>query len=336
MTTLENRIPLRDKILGSRNLVWSFEVVPPATTEEDVVQKRAEEVFESIGSEIGNIDALLLPDVDNEEVGVNGATWQRKLHTKPREYAELLKKVTEEKKAFVEMVLHRRTVATQANEHEIWLTETANMGYSHLIPVGGDSSERKYVGPNPIEFTKIVCDLNVRGTTTYFLGGICIPTRGMVQRGNRTFTANPTLELRKMLEKEVAGISYHVTQILYETSNLERMFELYKQECERNGQHAKRILLGVTPITGAKNCEFLEWLGVVLPKEVKEYILNGNEAVTERSIKYVIDMLKRFFDKIYRRDNNAKFGVYVESVQQKSLGASVELFGRLRESLISY
>lgn len=329
MTPLE-RASLRDKILGNSKLVFGFEVVPPVNNGEGIIRENARVVLETIGSEISSIDALLLPDVDNEETGANGRIWNRNVAMQPRDYAEILKETTIKKDVPVDIMLHRRTVATPSSEQKIWLVETARMGYLNIIPVGGDSSTKRYVGISPIEFARMAQSI---AGVDYLLGAICIPTRGMMPRQTTLFAPNPELEPSKMLEKENAGISYHVTQILYEIQHLERMYNMYRQRCEDLGRMPSRILIGVAPIT--KNFKFLEWLGVVVPEEAKARILRANDGIAQRSIQYIVDMLKGFFDKLHNQDSKTKLGVYVECINPRNLGISVELFGRLRESLYS-
>ena len=321
---LENRLLFRDKVLGNARLVWGFEVVAPpinpkSTSQESNAVMAADALLNSLGAEINSIDVFLMPDLDPGEVGSNGK--QPKAYIPPREYARLLRK----NRADLETVIYRRTRQADINEQELWLIETARMGFTDIIPVGGDSSRKSYVGPSPIEFAGIINKLNKKRTTNYFQGAICIPSRGTER------------ELDGMLEKEKAGISYFVTQYLFETSNIGVVYDQYKRKSEEFDKLPKRILIGITPITGGKNCEFLiGTLRVIVPDDVKNKILQYKNGPVEGSINYVTDILKRFFDEIYKKENNAKFGIYVGYTNSKFLGASIELFGRLKQELAGY
>lgn len=296
------------------------------------MRKRAQDILQTMGSELHSIDALLLPELDPNEVGVDGTLWPREHSIMPREYAEMLKA----EGCPLEMVLHRRTVDASLEEQERWIQETFQMAYSNIIPVGGDSSQKQYPGPNPLAFAERVMEYNAQGNTHMFLGGICIPSRGREPRHDKPFEPDSTREPRKMLAKEKAGIAYHTTQILYETEHLEQTWRLYRHFCHQEGREVRRVLLGVAPMASRENCAFLEWLGVIILDDVKKDIFKSQKGMVDRSTDHLIPMLKRFLDWAYETTPNAKFGIYVECIHPKHLQATVDFFGRVRKELQGY
>ena len=69
---LENKAAFKEKVLGQNDLVWGFETVVIKPNTGDGLFNAARDFTSQIGAEIGRVDALLLPDLDCEEVSING------------------------------------------------------------------------------------------------------------------------------------------------------------------------------------------------------------------------------------------------------------------------
>ena len=313
----------RENVLGQNKLLIAFEVVPPSVgvvEENGGLEQHAQNLIRKLGPQINDLCALLLPEISN---GV-------KKYVKPRDYAVALGRLT-----LKNLVLYHVSVSQPVDAQAEWLQETAKMGYRNIIPVGGDSSQLVYSGPSPIEFALITDRLN----SGFFQGAVCIPSRGMVPRNGRSFNFNPELEPRRMIEKERANMRYHVTQVIYDTRDLENMFEIYKIICERAEQQPSRIFIGVTPVLDESNLTFLERrLDVVVPEHFKRKIgaSYGPTSIPKTSMTHIIEMLQRFFDKTYAKYPNSRFGVYVETIRTDGMGICVDFLGKVKEVLKCY
>ena len=313
---LENKASFKEKVLGQNGLVWGFETVAikPNTGNGDGLFNTARDFASQIGTEMDCIDALLLPDLDGEEVSINGI---KKSYAYPMDYGLILRLFPN-----ANAVIYRRTHQAGFDKHRRWIIRAAIDGFKSVIAVGNSSSKKSYSGISPLEFASLVQQISERGLADIIQGGICIPSR-----------AN---ELERMLQKESAGISYFVTQYLFESANIDRLYEEYKRKSEETGKPVPRIVIGVTPITGEKNYSFLtNKLRVAIPEDARNKIFSDDKGTIESSIRYISELLKRFFDK-YQKDESVRFGVYVGYTSAKSLPASVEMFGRLREELRGY
>ena len=329
---LEKILNFRDRVLGDENMAMAFEIVPPpCDMPEDKILSRTEKMFSVISNEMDSIDAFILPDIDENELGSDGTKRIRKPVMDPRHYAKILR----EQMPSLELVLNRRTVKATLRENEEYLKNMAEHGIFNIIPVGGDSGSSLYPGISPLKFADIISNLN-GNEAKYFLGGICIPSRGIIPRNGKYSVSNYNLEPSKLVEKQSKGIQYFTTQIQYKTDNLFEMWQRYRKKCAGQGVEPSRILVGVSPILDYENFSFLKWLGVDIGEEIANYIFSGEQKTAERSIKIIDYELRKFFDHVYGIDGKAKFGIYVECTSPKGLSASVELLGKSKGIAADY
>ena len=221
MGLIGSNVYFMDKIAGNRRLIFAFEAVPPPLKGDlaSVAGQRAEDIAKRINPNADCVDAFFIPEL------VNGRGYMP-----PVSYADALKY-----KINSEFVLYRVTVHEKKQAQISWLENAVQNGYSNIIPVGGDSGSEKYPGISPLEFAPIASRMG------FFQGGVCIPSRGKLPRGKNPLDFE--LESRKMVEKENAGISYHVTQILYETEGLKTTLQHYKNLSQENQSVPKRVII---------------------------------------------------------------------------------------------
>lgn len=331
MTSFQN------KIRKNNGLLFALEISPPPISiRDDDVRVSAEKVVEVLGSEINSIEAILLPDLDPYEKEAEGKSLHKEHKKKPTDYANVLQPLLPQNH-YLDIVPYHRT--HQKLEEEIsWLRNTLWKGYNNIVLVGKSSGSAASL-TTPTEVAKNVTEQTFREYFQEFnnllLGSICIPTRGILRWGKEIPEQDSNRELRNMLEKDNAGISFYCTQYIFETDYFKRLLGKYIKECENSGRKGSSIIIGVSPTTGKGNTHFLERLGVYIPSEVKDKIFSSKEGVAKRSIDHVVEMLKGFFDETYKANPSLQLGVYVGVTNLQNIGASVELLGRLREALTS-
>ena len=313
MEYLENRNSFRDAVLGNRKILFTFEVVPPLLNSyaSKAAVQRLDDLCRQFCPYVSQVDAFLVPDLKNTRPYMGSA-----------DYADVLKQ-----KLLSEFVIYHVTVLEAEEKQTQWLDDAMSRGYVNIVPVGGESSKIAYNGLHPIDFALLA------KSRYFFQGAVCIPSRGKIPEENRQI--DPWLEPRKMMQKENAGISYHVTQILFETGHLEQTLQYYHNLCETGAKEESRIVIGVSPILDEANLRFMERLGVIIPNEVKSFIFADNNpaGIAARSAEHITQMLLRFFEKY---SNRGKFGVHVESVRHNGLSAYTDLFFQLRERLAQF
>ena len=113
----------------------------------------------------------------------------------------------------------------------------------NVILVGGEAAAIEYPGPSVLE----AGDLASAAGLDFFLGGIAIPSRSR--------------EAARIRSKYEHGLRFFTTQVLVDPNDTVDLLQAL------NGLDV-RIFLSFAPITNLRDVEFLEWLGVDVPRNV--------------------------------------------------------------------
>lgn len=151
------------------------------------------------------------------------------------------------------------------------------------------------------------------------LGGVAIPER---------HTGSGEEHLR-MLRKQAGGVSFFVTQVVYDAAAAKSMVSDYHYACIDRGQEPAPVIFTLAVCGSLKTLAFLEWLGVDVPRWMRNDL--------ERSD----DPLSASFDHCWAtaqdlaafcRRLGVPYGFNVESVsiRRAEIDASVRLAERLR------
>jgi 5,10-methylenetetrahydrofolate reductase len=319
-------------MLTQPGILSAFEIVPPELgSSEEQVQDSTHTFFTKLGTTINSIDAFLLPDMDPNEVGSDGTTKSyRKPTLESSDFAKYLNSTSPVKQSAVTTIPFRRTVKSEDNAE--WLQSIYYDGLSNIVFAGGHSRNVSYSGPSPTEFVEIAYGLDL---SDLVIGGLCIPTRGRILRNGYT---EPDLERepRTLLKKQKAGMGMFVTQYIGEAENIIGVAERYIDLCNEQSFKPNPIIMGFSPVMGERNLNFLEWLGVYYPEEIKKNLFESDTGVVDRSIDNSVRIFEKMLNYVSSKINKIPIGFYVGGTAVKHLGASVELFGRLNEVARQY
>ncbi|GED98835.1 methylenetetrahydrofolate reductase [Gordonia crocea] len=151
------------------------------------------------------------------------------------------------------------------------------------------------------------------------LGGVAIP-----ERHARTGT-----EHHRMVAKQQAGVSFFVTQVVYDVSAAKSMLSDYYYACREAEVEPVPVIFTLSVCGSMKTVEFLEWLGVDVPRWLRNDLAHADDtlAVSFDQCLAAAAELTRFARRL-----GTPHGFNVESVsnRRREIEASVELAARLR------
>ena len=225
-----------------------YEILPPR--EKDGTLDSYAEKISSLLSQT-HIDAINIPEVhDENERGERPVPNLERAEA--REFGRLL-----QDNVGIEAIVNRVTVHDKFEIQKKWIKETFyDYDIENVILVGGESSKIKYDGPSVNTTSEYITrDLNT-GRFDFFCGGITIPSRN--------------IESESLLRKGSNGIEFFTTQVLYDSTKINKMLKYYNNICKQNDVFPRRILLSFAPVSSNKNIEFLKWLGVEIPLQTEK------------------------------------------------------------------
>ncbi len=325
------RAPFRERIRqpsGAR--LWMYEAVPPR---EDMPPekrlKRVRRIREALGSLTAKLSAFFVPDIDPQETGFGERKTANAQWLDARDYAELIRR----KIKGIETVICRSSVRHDEITQRAWLHESWDKKFRSVVAIGGDSRTKRFDGPTPEAFARLVADLRAAGRIDFAVGGICLPQRGMVNRyDDPAFRPDPDFEPRRMCEKNAQGVEYFMMQILYDAEDALRVLERYGRMCREQGRAPAPVFCGVAPVTTPQDLEFLKYLGVHLPPRALEAIGADPETMGERSVAYTVKTMREIVERLDPR-LGVPVGGCIECTSPRNLAASVDLLGRLLDEL---
>lgn len=150
-------------------------------------------------------------------------------------------------------------------------------------------------------------------------GAVLIPERH-TSRGD---------EHRRMLDKQAAGVSFFVSQILYDANAAKNLLADYVDECEARGAEPKPVVFTLSVCGSVKTLDFLTWLGVKVPQWVQRDLRTADNPLDVsclQSAAIAADVLR------YGHRLGIPVGLNVESVSSRrvEIEAAVKLATDLR------
>lgn len=139
-------------------------------------------------------------------------------------------------------------------------------------------------------------------------------------------------EHRRMLDKQAAGCSFFVSQVLYDAAAAKNLVSDYRDQCDAHGVRPLPIVFTLSVCGSLKTLEFLDWLGVEVPRWMQRDLQRSNDtlgASLEHSRAVGLDVLR------YCRRLGVPVGLNVESVSSRrvEIEVAIQLATGLRSAL---
>jgi hypothetical protein len=138
-----------------------------------------------------------------------------------------------------------------------------------------------------------------------------------------------TDEHLRMLGKQDAGCTFFVSQICYDLDHTRDLLSDYSYTCRDRGITPVPVVLTLAPCGSAKTLDFMTWLGIDIPRWVRNEILFSDNPLQE-SYEHCVDSARILIS--FCRRLGLPFGINVESVTNRKveIEASVELAREFR------
>eukprot|EP00521_Asterionellopsis_glacialis_P013935 CAMPEP_0195307748 /NCGR_PEP_ID=MMETSP0707-20130614/37873_1 /TAXON_ID=33640 /ORGANISM="Asterionellopsis glacialis, Strain CCMP134" /LENGTH=387 /DNA_ID=CAMNT_0040372001 /DNA_START=173 /DNA_END=1336 /DNA_ORIENTATION=- len=204
---------------------------------------------------------------------------------------------------------------------------TSEHGHTAINLVGRATSQGEYQGPTISEAMKLVAE----NKSTSF-GCVCIAERHTLEAAEKRGKAYPT-EHQNMLRKQKAGADWFISQAVYDPEPTIRLLRDYAALCREQGLTPKKVVLTFAPVSRKKTMTFIKWLGVKVPQEVEENILDAEKPI-EASIEMLCDILRTILSEC--AGIGVPLGISCESVSifKAEIDGVHELFRRLQGILL--
>ncbi|GAB48193.1 hypothetical protein MOPEL_067_00420 [Mobilicoccus pelagius NBRC 104925] len=278
--------------LADRDVLLLFGMTPPRIT---VSEDRAQEVADAMLTRLGglDIDGLILYDLDDES--------ERTDEERPFPYLETL-----DPGDFLDQhlgaldapaVVYRSIAKHDEPSLTAWLDSTPQ-GQATVF-VGAPTSDR------PLDISLPDAQALCRARRPDMpLGAVMIPER----HGGRGD------EHMRLIAKQEAGVSFFVSQVVYDMAGAKNVASDYAYTCRTRGLAPARLVFTLSLCGSRKTLEFLQWLGVDVPQWVRNELVHSDDPLG-MSVVHALDTareLRAFCDHL-----GVPVGFNVESVSTR-------------------
>lgn len=278
----------------------SLEVIaPPKTWQINAVQQRTAAVARILDTH--GISCLNLPEV-TEETRPGRRTVPHSSKMDPVHFGELIRS----RRPDVTLIPHKRSVRLPQKEFARWVQELVDKNIGHIVAVGGESHTINYPGlsvPEAAAFVK-------RSFPSMKVGGITIFTRED--------------EVERIVAKVKSGITFFLSQIIFEASPMKQVLADLKRQCEDERLEFPDVFISLAPAVRIRDLEFMRWLGVQFPPTLLSFLTDKDEKRVEAR---TFEVLERLLDDLFNFMVEEKFslGFNIEHVVYDNLDLSERL-----------
>lgn len=154
------------------------------------------------------------------------------------------------------------------------------------------------------------------------IGAVTIPERHAVLKD----------EDARILDKVDSGVSYFISQCIFNVVYTKQILEDLVVACKKKKQELPTIIFTLTICGSVKTLHFMEWLGIHIPEDIKKELKVSTNPII-RSVEIAITIAKDLIQ--YCQERSIPFGFNIESVatRKEEVDASIELLNTIRELL---
>ena len=293
----------KDRIVNKESGFLLYGLTPPKiNTEEGKIRIIADKQIERLkGLEI---DGLVLYDIQDESSRTDSPRPFPFMPTLAPDYYS--DNYLNELK--IPKIIYKSVGKFTASDFKSWIKQNAdNVDCSVFV---GSPSKNQTSCLSLNEAYKINQDLN----SSIVLGGVAIPERHN-KKGD---------EHIRLFDKIDKGCSFFISQCVYSVNNAKDFLSDYYYASIETDRDLVPIVFTLTPCGSLKTLQFMEWLGIDIPKWLYNDLKHSNDILSKS-----IDICKRIATEIldYSVSKNIPIGFNVESVaiRKEEIDASIEL-----------
>ncbi|SHE68952.1 Methylenetetrahydrofolate reductase [Arenibacter palladensis] len=294
---------LKDRIINKESGFLFYGLTPPKiNTEEDKVGIIADKQVKRLRGL--KIDGLVLYDIQDESSRTDSPRPFPFMPTlAPNYYSD--KYLSDLK---VPKIIYKSVGKYTADEFRSWIYQNShNIDCSVFV---GSPSKNQVSGISLNEAYKI----NQHSNSSILLGGVAIPERH-IKKGD---------EHIRLFDKVDKGCSFFISQCVYSVNNTKDFLSDYYYTSIETERDLVPIIFTLTPCGSLKTLQFMEWLGIDIPKWLNNDLKHSNDILSKS-----IDLCKNIAIEIldYSVTKNLPIGFNIESVaiRKEEIEASIEL-----------
>ncbi|HZY80653.1 MAG TPA: hypothetical protein VFE50_14115 [Cyclobacteriaceae bacterium] len=154
------------------------------------------------------------------------------------------------------------------------------------------------------------------------IGAVTIPERHAILKD----------EDARMLDKMSSGVSYFISQCIFNVGYTTKVLDDLVAACKRENKSVPTIVFTLTLCGSAKTLLFLEWLGIHIPENIKEQLKNSGDCLG-LSAQIATQIAHEL--SAYCVRNEIPYGFNIESVsaRKEEVDASLNLLNTVRNIL---
>jgi 5,10-methylenetetrahydrofolate reductase len=293
-----------DKIKKRKSGILLYGITPPKA--QTPIEKLALIAEKSLATLRGlDIDALIVYDVQDESTRTN--------EERPFPFFSALDPYTYTSQYLHELsipkIIYRPASMFSKEELTGWLNGLKNNGF-YPVFVGLPS-------PDFVPKTTLVEAYEIwkRDHEKHsVIGAVTIPERHAVLRD----------EDIRIMDKVSSGVSYFVSQCIFNVEYTKQMLDALATTCQSRNQQLPTIIFTLTICGSLKTLDFMEWLGIHVPEDIKQELkVCSNPA--GRSVEIATGIATDLIQ--HCQERSIPFGFNIESVavRKEEVEASLEL-----------
>ncbi|GAO43349.1 methylenetetrahydrofolate reductase [Flavihumibacter petaseus] len=153
---------------------------------------------------------------------------------------------------------------------------------------------------------------------TTVLGAVTIPERH----------ARLQDEDSRMLQKAAGGVSFFVSQCVFNLDYAKQMTAALWRTCRRENRRMPTLLFTLTACGSAQTLSFMEWLGIHVPEKLKTQLLQADDMLQE-SVDFCLNTARALAK--FCAAGEVPFGFNIESVaiRKTEIEASIEMVDKI-------
>ncbi len=301
-----------EKIKSGESGVLLYGITPPkAGTTPERVAEIAQKTIERLADL--DIDALVVYDVQDESA--------RTPEERPFPFINALDPLTFAAGYLhtlrVPKIIYRPAGKFSTAELTDWLDELHERQF-HPVFVGVPAPDYPVKTSLPEAY-----QLWSRHQDTSVVGAVTIPERHNVLNDEDV----------RILDKMNCGVSYFISQCIFNLDYAKQVIEDLATRCTRQQVKPPTIIFTITACGSAKTLQFMEWLGIHVPVELKEELKKSDD-ILEKSVQICLDIASELTT--YCLERSIPFGFNVESVaiRKAEIEASIYIANGIGQMLI--
>jgi hypothetical protein len=216
-------------------------------------------------------------------------------------------------------IIYKSVGKYSVNELNLWIDKYAK-SIDYSVFVGRPSNRQK----SNLSLND-ACLINKNSVNSIKLGGVIIPERHYKKNDEHI----------RLFNKIDKGCHFFISQCVYNIDNTKNFLSDYYYSSLNNNRELQTIIFTLTPCGSLKTMEFMEWLGIDIPKWLKNDLKHSKD-ILSKSIEICKAIAEELLD--YCKDKNIPIGFNIESVsiRKAEIDASIELLKEVKLLMNKY